>query len=126
LVHERLHDADLLLVALRQPADRPVQVEAEPLGERTDALTTGSTPQRGGMAQRVAGGLAPHQRQLAREVADARAQVGPRQPWPTTRLSAADRFTESGFVLGVGVGWSEPAEKDPRDVGPRGWTRRPR
>jgi hypothetical protein len=31
-VHERLHDADLLLVALGQPPDRPVEVEPEPLG----------------------------------------------------------------------------------------------
>ncbi|HVL97704.1 MAG TPA: hypothetical protein VM324_00210 [Egibacteraceae bacterium] len=37
-VHERLHDADLLLVALRQPADGPVEVEVEALSEGSDPV----------------------------------------------------------------------------------------
>jgi hypothetical protein len=52
-VRERLDDTDLLLVALRQPADRPVEVEPEPLRERRDAVGAAAAAQPGEVVQQL-------------------------------------------------------------------------
>jgi hypothetical protein len=81
LVHERLHDADLLPVALRQALDLPVEVEAEVVGEAGDPAGGDAAAQTPQVFQELAGGLPAVHDEVAGQIADPPAQgdaVGPR------------------------------------------------
>src|SRR5665647_893176 len=70
LVHEGLHQADLLLVAVREVGELPAQVEVEPVGEGPDAAGFDAAAQPGQQPDHVAGARPGELRQLPRQVAD--------------------------------------------------------
>jgi hypothetical protein len=76
VVHERLDQADLLPVALGQPAEWPGQIQLQPLGQPVDAGGRHPAAQVAEEDQQLPGGLAAAQGQLAGQVADATAQPG--------------------------------------------------
>jgi hypothetical protein len=77
MVHERLDQPDLLLVALRQLADRLVERQPEALGELGDVRVVDAAAQAREIAQHLAGGELLVQRQLAGEVAQPAAHGDP-------------------------------------------------
>lgn len=70
VVHERLHDADLLPVSARQRADPYGQVEIEPLGQQVDPFPLHSAVQGREVAQVLAAGEIGVGHEVARQVAD--------------------------------------------------------
>ena len=69
-VHERLHEPDLLAVALREVADRPVELQGEPLAQLVAEAVVGAAAQARERVELLAGGHPVVQPQLAGEVAD--------------------------------------------------------
>ena len=77
LVHERLDEPDLLLVALRQLADRAVERQAEALGERVQVGVVDAAAQPGEEAQQLARVEFLVELELAGEVAEPPPHVQP-------------------------------------------------
>jgi hypothetical protein len=100
-VQERLDHADLLLVALRQAADRLAQVEPEPLRERVDAPGAAAATQPNEVLEQLPGRRSALHRELARQVPDPRTHGRP---------ARGRRGTEH---LGVPGGRSQLVEQDP-------------
>ena len=69
VVHERLHEPDLLTVALRQIPNLAVQRQVEAIGQRVDRLLWHSAPQPSEMHQDRPHGLTRPQRELAGQIA---------------------------------------------------------
>ena len=82
LVHERLDESELLLVALRQAARPLGEVEAEPVGELLRRAASHRSRDLGVVGEQVTPAHPALEVQLAGEVADAAAQrrsAGPRR-----------------------------------------------
>ena len=81
LVHERLDETELLLVALRQ-ASRPLgEVEAEPVGELPGRAAPHRSRDLGIVGEQLTPAHPALEVQLAGEVADAAAQRSTAGPW---------------------------------------------
>ena len=76
LVHERLHDADLLPIALGQLADPRRHVEVEATGQCLDPVGGNAAAQVAEVGQQLATGLAAGDGEVAGQVADPPAQRG--------------------------------------------------
>jgi hypothetical protein len=81
-VHERLHQADLLPVALREAADPGAQLQVEPAGQLLDAAGGDATTEVAQVGERLADRLAPVDGELAGQVADTAPQRGAARPRP--------------------------------------------
>ena len=78
IVHEGLDHAHLLLVAAGEVVQVTAEVEVEPLGEARDRRVEVEAPHARGVAEVLASGEIPVQRERAGKVADAGAQGGRR------------------------------------------------
>ena len=81
LVHERLHDPDLLAIPLRQAADARPEVQLEPRRELVDAASGDTAAQVAEVAKQLPSRLPAVNDEVAGQVADAGTQRGATEPW---------------------------------------------
>ena len=94
LVHEGLHDADLLPVALGQPLDLPTEVEVEASAQPVDPRPWHPTAQVAEVREQLASGLPAVDDEVAGEVADPAAQ----RPGPVGARVGAEHLGAAPLV----------------------------